>query len=63
MCATAATAVAVAVLLTQPGPAEAISGGKESVGIFRPLDDEDFSGTVQLSVMRVYCSLCWLVLH
>lgn len=51
MLVTAATVTAVAVLLTQPVPAEAISGGKESVGIFRPLDDEDFSGKMQPDIM------------
>eukprot|EP00892_Ulva_mutabilis_P012624 jgi/Ulvmu1/9734/UM055_0074.1 len=42
--ASIATMTAAAILLASPVPADAISGGKESVGIFKPLDDQDLSG-------------------
>lgn len=38
------TAAASALLVSSVDPAVAISGGKESVGIFKPLDDGDLSG-------------------
>lgn len=40
----ASLASCAAVVLMISGPAEAISGGKQSVGIFKPLDDADLSG-------------------
>ena len=39
-----ATAAAGVLTLAPADRAEAISGGKESVGIFKPLDDQDLSG-------------------
>jgi hypothetical protein len=46
--AQASLATFAAVALTV-GPADAISGGKQSVGIFKPLDDADLSGVVPAS--------------
>ena len=53
-----AMVTATAVLLATPVPAAAISGGKESVGIFKPLDDEDLSGISAKTVTRLICQ--WL---
>ena len=38
------TAVTGSLLFAPVHPADAISGGRESVGIFKPLDDGDLSG-------------------
>jgi hypothetical protein len=49
-CLLLSTAAASALLLAPIDSAEAISGGKESLGIFKPLDDEDLSGMSFLAV-------------
>lgn len=50
-----ATAAAGALTLSPADPAFAISGGRESVGIFKPLDDEDLSGESHASYIVAAC--------
>lgn len=52
--ASLASCAAVALVI---GPAGAISGGKQSMGIFKPLDDADLSGVALTYAVPMLCPL------